>query len=236
MENGAILTVSGLSKSFRVAGSRLEVLRGIDLSLSAGEILAIVGQSGSGKSTLLHQIGLLDACDAGEIWFRGELLPLTGAHAAYARNRVFGFIFQFYHLLPEFTAFENVLMPALILEGWMTYRRQRKDLKARAAELLDRVGLSARMKHRPPELSGGERQRVAIARALMNGPAILLCDEPTGNLDRHTSKSIRELLWDLNRTDGQSMIVVTHDHGMASEAHRTLDLVDGRLGAPLESP
>jgi lipoprotein-releasing system ATP-binding protein len=156
-------------------------------------------------------------------------MPLTGAQAAFARNRTFGFVFQFYHLLPEFTALENVLMPALILRSWLSWRRSRHELLDDARSLLDRVGLGARMRHRPPQLSGGERQRVAIARALMNRPPILLCDEPTGNLDRRTAEGVRDLLWDLNRTERQSMIVVTHDAGMAGHAHRTLTLVDGKL-------
>jgi len=225
----AILEVTGLHKGFRMGHSDLHVLRGVDLELYAGEILAIVGQSGSGKSTLLHQIGLLDAADAGELRYRQAVLPLDGPQAAFARNRTFGFVFQFYHLLPEFTALENVLIPSMILESWWEFRRQKKQHLARARELLVRVGLEERLRHRPAQLSGGERQRVAIARALMNAPAVLLCDEPTGNLDRLTAESIQRLLWDLNREDGQSMIVVTHDAGLARQADRMLRLVDGKL-------
>jgi lipoprotein-releasing system ATP-binding protein len=225
----ALLEVQEIRKGFRLGSETLQVLQGVDFGLAQGEILAIVGQSGSGKSTLLHQVGLLDKPDQGRVLYEGQELPLVGAEAAYARNRTFGFVFQFYHLLPEFTALENVLMPALILQSWMSYRRQRGELRERARSLLDRVGLGERVRHRPPELSGGERQRVAIARALMNRPAILLCDEPTGNLDRRTAEGVRDLLWDLNRTDGQTMIVVTHDQGLAGQAHRTLTLVDGRL-------
>jgi lipoprotein-releasing system ATP-binding protein len=225
----ALLEVREVSKSFRIGGETLQVLQGVDFNLEEGEILAIVGQSGSGKSTLLHQVGLLDKPDQGRVLYEGQELPLVGAEAAYARNRTFGFVFQFYHLLPEFTALENVLMPALILQSWLSYSRQRSELKERARSLLERVGLGGRVRHRPPELSGGERQRVAIARALMNRPAILLCDEPTGNLDRRTAEGVRDLLWDLNRTDGQTIVVVTHDQGLASRAHRTMMLVDGRL-------
>jgi len=235
MEPVPILVVEGLAKSYRIGGHTLRVLTGLDFTLGEGEILAIVGQSGSGKSTLLHQVGLLDRSDSGRVLFRGIELPLAGAHAAIARNRHFGFVFQFYHLLPEFSALENVLMPALILEGWGSYRRRRKELRQRARALLERVGLGERMTHRPPELSGGERQRVAIARALMNRPAVLLCDEPTGNLDRKTAEGVRDLLWGLNRDEGQSMIVVTHDAGLAARAHRTLTLVDGRLDGQTES-
>jgi len=225
----AILQVIDIHKSFRMGSEELRVLRGVDFEMEEGEILAIVGQSGSGKSTLLHQVGLLDKPDRGHVRYRGEEMPLAGARAAYARNRLFGFVFQFYHLLPEFTALENVLMPSLILESWGEFRRQKKDLQARARLLLERVGLGERMKHRPSQLSGGERQRVAIARALMNQPPVLLCDEPTGNLDRRTSEDVRALLWDLNRTDKQTMIVVSHDPGLAQQADRSLVLVDGRL-------
>ena len=231
----AILEVCDIHKSFRMGNEKLRVLRGVDFEMEEGEILAIVGQSGSGKSTLLHQVGLLDKPDQGLVRFRGEEMPLVGARAAYARNRLFGFVFQFYHLLPEFTALENVLMPSLILQSWAEYRRQKKEIRAHAHNLLERVGLAERMKHRPSQLSGGERQRVAIARALMNRPPILLCDEPTGNLDRHTADGVRELLWDLNRTDRQTMIVVSHDPGLAQEADRSLVLKDGRLGGAPEA-
>jgi lipoprotein-releasing system ATP-binding protein len=227
-----ILRISGLAKSYRIGNQAIPVLTSIDLELAEGEMLAIVGQSGSGKSTLLHQIGLLDKPDAGKVVFRGERLPLVGSHAAYARNRFFGFIFQFYHLLPEFTALENVMMPTMILQAWTEFRRRKSEIKERAMHLLDRVGLSHRVKHRPPQLSGGERQRVAIARALINKPDVLLCDEPTGNLDRRTAEGVKELLWNLHRTDSQAMIVVTHDASLAKETDRTLELVDGRLEAP----
>jgi lipoprotein-releasing system ATP-binding protein len=225
----SLLEVHDVAKSFRIGGETLQVLEGVDFDLAEGEILAIVGQSGSGKSTLLHQVGLLDRPDRGSVVYKGVEMPLTGAQAAFARNRTFGFVFQFYHLLPEFTALENVLMPALILRSWLSWRASRKELREHARSLLNRVGLGARMGHRPPQLSGGERQRVAIARALMNRPPILLCDEPTGNLDRKTAEGVRDLLWDLNRTERQSMIVVTHDTAFAGQAHRTLTLVDGRL-------
>ena len=230
-----LLEVHGIRKTFRMGDQRLDVLRGVDFELTEGEILAVVGSSGSGKSTLLHQVGLLDKPDAGKIVYDGEELPLAGRAAAYARNRIFGFIFQFYHLLPDFTALENVLMPALILEGFGEYRRRKSILRERAAALLDRVGLSERMKHRPPQLSGGERQRVAIARSLMNKPPVLLCDEPTGNLDRKTAEGVRDLLWDLNETEHQSMVLVTHDASLATRATRCLELVDGRLRALAET-
>jgi lipoprotein-releasing system ATP-binding protein len=225
----AFLEVRDVWKAFRLGGETLQVLQGVGFHLDEGEILAIVGQSGSGKSTLLHQVGLLDKPDRGSVVYKGEEMPLVGAQAAYARNRTFGFVFQFYHLLPEFTALENVLMPALILRSWVSYRKSRRELREGARSILERVGLGGRMGHRPPQLSGGERQRVAIARALMNRPPILLCDEPTGNLDRRTAEGVKELLWDLNRTERQSMVLVTHDVGIAGDAHRTLTLVDGKL-------
>ncbi len=228
-DHAPILSVRGLFKSYRMAGREIAVLRGVDLDLQRGEMLAIVGHSGSGKSTLLHQIGLLDRPDGGEVLYCGEVMPLVGARAALARNRRFGFVFQFYHLLPEFDAVENVLMPAMILQGAGEWRRRKRELRQRAETLLARFGLAERMHHRPPQLSGGERQRVAIARSLMNEPAILLCDEPTGNLDRNTAAEVRTLLGELNRVDQQSMVVVTHDREFAADADRTLELLDGTL-------
>ena len=229
-DDGApLLSVRYLSRSFRMGSTSLDVLDKVDLDVHEGEILSIVGRSGSGKSTLLHHIGLLDKPDDGEVRLRGERMPLEGARAAGARNRFFGFVFQFYHLLPEFTALENVLMPAMIREDASGWWRQRKVLRKRAEELLERVGLTERRKHRPPQLSGGERQRVAIARALMNEPPVLLCDEPTGNLDRQSADSIRDLLWGLNRDHGQTMVVVTHDSELAAAGHRVMELLDGRL-------
>jgi lipoprotein-releasing system ATP-binding protein len=233
---GIILEVRDIHRRFKMGGQALDVLTGVDFELEEGEILAIVGQSGSGKSTLLHQVGLLDKPDRGEVVFRGEKLPLGGPQAAHARNRYFGFVFQFYHLMPDFTALENTLMPALIMDDWVTWRRRKKEQKERARSLLERVGLSERMNHKPPQLSGGERQRVAIARALMNAPPVLLCDEPTGNLDRKTAEGVRDLLWDLNESEGQSMVLVTHDYQLASDARRTLVLVDGRLTEHVETP
>ena len=224
-----ILSIRGLSKSFRMGGETLSVLKDVELEVREREILSIVGRSGSGKSTLLHHIGLLDRPDTGVVALRGERMPLDGPRAACARNRFFGFVFQFYHLLPEFSAVENVLMPALIREDAMGYWRQRRALRARAAHLMEQVGLKERMRHKPPQLSGGERQRVAIARALMNEPELLLCDEPTGNLDRHSAEAIKELLWGLNRDAGQTMIVVTHDPNLAAEGDRVLELLDGTL-------
>ncbi|MHC4941211.1 MAG: ABC transporter ATP-binding protein [Planctomycetota bacterium] len=224
-----ILSIHGLTKSFRMGGQKLEVLRGIELEVIEGEILSVVGRSGSGKSTLLHHIGLLDKPDSGQVLLRGESMPLDGARAACARNRFFGFVFQFYHLLPEFSAVENVLMPAMIREDAGSWWRRKRELRGRAQHLMEQVGLKDRMKHKPPQLSGGERQRVAIARGLMNEPELLLCDEPTGNLDRASAESIKELLWGLNSEQKQTMVVVTHDPNLAAEGNRVLVLEDGRL-------
>jgi lipoprotein-releasing system ATP-binding protein len=229
-----LLEVAGLAKSYRVGERSLTVLERIDFTMGEGQILAVMGQSGSGKSTLLHQVGLLDKPDDGLVLFRGTALPLEGALAAWARNRYFGFIFQFYHLLPEMNALENVLMPAMIREGYGAWRRRKGDTVERARHLLERVGLADRMTHRPPQMSGGERQRVAIARALVNQPPVLLCDEPTGNLDRRTAEGVRDLLWEINRADRQAMIVVTHSRDLARQADRTLTLVDGRLASVTE--
>lgn len=224
------LSARGLRKSYRIAGQRLEVLRGVDLDVHEGEILAILGTSGSGKSTLLHVLGWLDHTDAGTISYEGrDRSAISPRERAHLRNQVMGFVFQFYHLLPELSALENVLLPTMIQYGPLAFGRHKKDAVARATSLLERVGLSSRMKHRPSQLSGGERQRVAIARALQNKPRFLLCDEPTGNLDGRTAADIRALLWDLNRSDHQTLVIVTHDAKLAGEAHRAVHLVDGRM-------
>ncbi len=224
------LSARGLRKTYRVGSERLEVLRGVDLDVHEGEILAILGTSGSGKSTLLHVLGWLDRADAGTIQYEGrDRAGISASERASLRNQVMGFVFQFYHLLPELTALENVLLPTMIRHRGGAYRAVKAESVARATSLLERVGLGSRMAHRPSQLSGGERQRVAIARALQNRPKFLLCDEPTGNLDGRTAADIRRLLWDLNRTDHQTLVVVTHDTKLASEAHRAVHLVDGRV-------
>jgi lipoprotein-releasing system ATP-binding protein len=175
-------------------------------------------------------LGWLDRADAGTIVYEGrDRASHSGAERAALRNRVMGFVFQFYHLLPELTALENVLLPSMILHKGAAWRRERDAATERARSLLSRVGLADRMAHRPPQLSGGERQRVAIARALQNRPRFLLCDEPTGNLDGKTAADVRTLLWDLNRAERQTLVVVTHDLSLASEADRRVHLVDGRV-------
>jgi lipoprotein-releasing system ATP-binding protein len=220
--------VRGLHKSYLSGETQVHVLKGIDLAISRGEILSIVGPSGVGKSTLLHLMGALDRPDSGSVLLEGQDLFLLSENArARLRNLRIGFVFQFYHLLPEFTALENVLMPALIYEKG---RRARGVERARRAEeLLGLVGLKDRIRHKPAELSGGEQQRVAIARALMNEPSLVLADEPTGNLDMRTSAELHHLIAELNARSRQTFVIVTHNEALAGIAHRHLRMVDGRI-------
>src|SRR5438270_4798970 len=226
----AMLTATNLYKTYRKHAVQVEVLRGLNLDVYPGEFLSVVGASGSGKSTMLHLLGTLDAPDEGEIHLDGERidnLPAKGRDRL--RNKTFGFIFQFYHLLPELDALENVLVPQMIEHsawGWFGKRRQ---LRRRAAELLERVGLKHRLRHRPRELSGGEMQRAAIARALVNKPRILLADEPTGNLDAGNGAAIVQLLRDLNRAEGLTIIMVTHNLEIAAETDRLGRLTSGQI-------
>lgn len=211
-----------LEKSYHDGTRELRVLRGVDLVVNEGELLALSGSSGVGKSTLLHLLGTLDRPTKGEILFRDtDLTRVRGRALNRIRNQEIGFVFQFYHLLPEFTALENVMMPALC--RGMT----RTACRPRALELLAKVGLSERTTHKPGQLSGGEHQRVAIARALFNNPSVVLADEPTGNLDEATGEGIAELLWRLNQTDGITLLIVTHDETLAAKAHRWVHLHEG---------
>jgi lipoprotein-releasing system ATP-binding protein len=224
------LSARGLVKSFYKGKNEVPVLRGVDLDIDRGEMVAIVGASGSGKSTLLHLLGLLDAPDAGQVALEGKRIDnRPEKHRDHLRNDTFGFIFQFYHLLPELTALENVLMPQLIRHGLWSYWRERARLKREGKELLDRVGLGHRLTHLPSELSGGEMQRAAIARALAGRPRVLLADEPTGNLDAANGQGVLELLRDLNRERGLTMILVTHDQQIAQQADRVVRLAEGRI-------
>ena len=224
MTSGPLLTAKGIRKSFGQGPGRVEVLRGVDLEARPGEMTAIVGASGSGKTTLLQILGTLDTPDAGELLFSGRsLLGLQEKELAHHRNRNIGFIFQFHHLLPEFSALENVMMPGRI-SG-----RAEEEVSSRARHLLDRVGLAHRLAHRPGELSGGEQQRVALARALVQAPALLLADEPTGNLDSRSGEAVFSLLAELCRSMEMSMIMVTHNLELATLMDKKLSLLDGQL-------
>jgi lipoprotein-releasing system ATP-binding protein len=224
----SVLSARGLTKTYRKGKHEVPVLRGVDIDVRAGEFVAIVGQSGSGKSTLLHLLGTLDAPDAGEIHFEGNRIDnLPTRSRDVLRNKHFGMIFQFYHLLPELSMLENVLTPLMITHGVLSYWRNRRELRARANELLDMVGLAHRLTHKPRELSGGEMQRTAIARALMPKPKLLLADEPTGNLDQKTGIEILSILRNLNREHGLTIVMVTHDPKIAAQADRTVRLSEG---------
>ena len=220
----AIIRVVDLHKSYYDGETELPVLQGINLEIYMSELLAVVGASGVGKSTLLHIIGTLDKPTAGSVLYdEQDIFTLPDTELARFRNKEIGFVFQFHHLLPEFTALENVAMGALITSS------NNKTVYKEAASLLDYVGLSERLSHYPGQLSGGERQRVAIARSLINQPKIVLADEPTGNLDRRSSDAVLELLWDLNTTSGQTFVIVTHNQELAQRVDRVVQLVDGKV-------
>ncbi len=224
-----ILRATGLHKHYRLGGQDLHVLRGVDLTVHAGEWVAILGASGSGKSTLLHLLGGLDRPDEGEVHFNGDnVFQLGAGDIDRYRNRHVGFVFQFYHLLPELTALENVLVSAMMSRSIIRWPGERRAARQRAVELLTQMKLGDRLRHRPNHLSGGERQRVAIARALVNEPKVLLADEPTGNLDADTGKQILGVLADLHKA-GQTIVMVTHDQRIADYADRCLTLERGQL-------
>ncbi|MBI4972929.1 MAG: ABC transporter ATP-binding protein [Candidatus Omnitrophica bacterium] len=220
-----MIKIKGLGKNYQNGADLLEVLKGIDLEVQKSEFLAIQGPSGAGKSTLLHILGGLDFPSKGEIFFAEEnIYRLNESQRAEFRNRKIGFVFQFYHLLPEFNALENVALPALLKNWW-----EKRKIIDYAKTLLARLGLSQRLGHRPAQLSGGEQQRVAIARALINQPQVLLCDEPTGNLDSESGKNILALLKELHQQEKTTIVLVTHDNDIASAADRIIHLRDGRL-------
>ena len=224
------ISVRGLHKSYRLDKVVLHVLRGVGFTVAKGEFLGVVGASGSGKSTLLHLVGLLDSPDKGDIFLDGVD---AGKLPRRARDRIrcrdVGFVFQFYHLLPELSVMENVLLPAMVDSPMTGWPGRRGALRKKAEELLDRLGLKERLRHRPKELSGGERQRVAIARALINAPKVLLADEPTGNLDSKTGMQIIDVLKQVHLQAGQTIIMVTHDPALTQQADRVLHIRDGRI-------
>ena len=224
MTSNAVLECRDLVRSFADAGATLEVLRGVNASIAAGERVAIVGESGAGKTTLLQVLGGLDLPTSGQVIVGGrDIAQLNGTDRGLMRNRELGFIYQFHHLLPEFSALENVAMPLLMRRDALSTVREQ------ATELLTRVGLGQRLHHRPGELSGGERQRAAVARALITRPAVVLADEPTGNLDHANGEKVFALMLELNREFGSSLVVVTHDEGLASRMDRILRLENGVL-------
>jgi ABC-type lipoprotein export system ATPase subunit len=225
-----ILKAEGVYKSYRMGAAKVRVLKGVDLAVKKGEFLAIVGASGSGKSTLLHILGALDRPDKGVVRFEGRNLSRAGeGELNRFRNKKVGFVFQFYHLLDELNVLENVFLPTMAGTGVVGWLGRRRPAKSRARELLKQLGLSERAKHKPYQLSGGERQRVAIGRALMNEPRLLLVDEPTGNLDSETGNGILEVFEKLNR-GGETIVMVTHDEGIAQRAGRIITLADGKIG------
>lgn len=226
--SNVVLEAKNVVKHFTDGKSTVEVIKGLSLTVHAGEFISIVGSSGSGKSTLLHVLGGLDRPTEGQVWLNGQRFDHMGeAERGYLRNQHLGFVYQFHHLLPEFSALENVAMPLMLREG-----TNYKDVKAQAEYLLNRVGLSHRLTHKPGELSGGERQRVALARALVAKPALMMADEPTGNLDRKTAVKIFELLSDLRQEFNMAMLIVTHDEQLAQTANSILHMQDGLWADP----
>jgi lipoprotein-releasing system ATP-binding protein len=219
-----VLVCRDLQRSFADAGNRLEVLRGVNLTIDPGERIAIVGESGAGKTTLLQLMGGLDLPTEGQVLIRGrDIAKLNGTRRGLLRNRELGFVYQFHHLLPEFSALENVAMPLLMRSTPVN------EVRSSAEQLLQRVGLGERLHHRPGEMSGGERQRAAVARALITRPALVLADEPTGNLDHANGERLFELMLELNREFGSSLVIVTHDQTLAGRMDRILHLQDGVL-------
>lgn len=227
MKKESIIQLHRITKSF---GS-LQVLRGIDLEVNRGEVMSIVGPSGAGKTTLLQIMGTLDRPDQGEVIIDGEnVSKLSANKIAHFRNKNIGFVFQFHQLLPEFTALENVMIPALI--GGTS----KKEARQRAQQLLDFMGLTGRTEHKPNQLSGGEKQRVAVARALVNHPAVVLADEPSGSLDTHNKEELHRLFFDLRDRLGQTFVIVTHDENLARQTDRTIHMLDGNIILPEKTP
>jgi len=224
-----LIEVQDLKKSFYPPAGELQVLNGINLSIKAGEMVAIMGASGVGKSTLLHILSALDRPSSGSILYEGkDVFSLDDNALAAFRNTSIGFVFQFHHLLPEFTALENVMMPGLILRSQKS-EVSSQEIQEKAEKLLRELGVYERKNHRPGELSGGEQQRVAVARALILGPKVVFADEPTGNLDTHTGEELFKLLLELNKKEGITFVIVTHNESLSRQCHRVLEMVDGRF-------
>lgn len=227
-EKPPVLHAADVHKSYAIGNRRIEVLRGANLTINAGETVALLGASGAGKSTLLHLLGLLDSPTRGEVQFSGEATSdRSAAYRAKLRNRHIGFVFQFYHLIPELTALQNVLLAQMMGVSVLGYWRARRRSHAAARQMLERVGLGERLHHRPSELSGGERQRCAIARALLANPSIVLADEPTGNLDSQTATGVVELMFSIQRERDLAFLLVTHDESLAQRCDRIVRMKDG---------
>lgn len=228
--NASVMTVNDLHKSYGKSPVEVPVLKGVDLEIIEGDFTAIIGQSGSGKSTLLHLLGTLDAPNSGEIYYRDQRIDnLPSRHKERLRNREFGMIFQFYHLLPELTTLENVLVPRMVQDGFFQYLRNKRGYRKRAIELLEMVGLGHRLTHKPCQLSGGEMQRTAIARSLISDPSVLLADEPTGNLDSENGREVMDILSALRKNENLTVIMVTHDERLASMADHVIQLLNGKV-------
>lgn len=225
-----VLRATGITKNYAIGKREIPVLCGVDLSIEAGEKVALLGTSGAGKSTLLHMLGLLDAPTSGTIEYDGrEVQSLPVGERARLRHHQVGFVFQFYHLIPELTALQNVLLASMMDSSVLKYWGKRKEAKARATSMLEQVGLGERLHHRPTELSGGERQRVAIARALIAEPKVVLADEPTGNLDSSTAKEVVDLMFTIQQQRGLAFLLVTHDERLATRCDRIIRMKDGRV-------
>lgn len=228
--NNPIIKLENITRSFQSGPKKLDILNNISLNIKAGEILAVIGPSGAGKSTLLHIIGLLDRPTSGRVLFKDrDLYALPAREQARLRNSSFAFIFQFYHLIPELNIMDNILLPEMISNSFLGWQIKRKALSEKAMELVAQLGLSGRISHKPGQLSGGEQQRVAIARALVTDPEVILCDEPTGNLDTNATMEIKDLISELNRQSGKTFVIVTHNENLARWSHRTINLVDGKI-------
>jgi lipoprotein-releasing system ATP-binding protein len=225
-----IIKIDDVSRSFKTGSSSLEILKHISLEIKESEIVSIIGPSGAGKSTLLHVMGLLDEPTSGHVSFREkDIYSLPISEQAKLRNSSFAFVFQFYHLIPELNILENILLPHMISNSIIGWSMHAKALKEKAKVFIARLGLEHRLSHKPAQLSGGEQQRVAIARALITDPEIILCDEPTGNLDSNATAEIHDLISNLNGNEGKTFIIVTHNENVAKWAHRTIRLVDGQI-------